>query len=543
MAHIPAADTKVLLDIAAVSGATIEQWTSLEWRLDNCYWIVDKDARKVRFKMNPQQRQFISRMWWRNLILKARQLGFSTLIAILQLDQALWRTNFNGVIISQSLPDAGKLFGKVEFAYDNLPALLREVYPVFDKNKGSKLTITHTDPKDGTPCNSTISVSVSSRGGTVQLLHISELGKISLKFPQRAEEIKTGALPSAEGGVTIIESTAEGAFGLYWELCEPAIKRWHEGSPETRKDYRLHFFPWFEAAEYRMSDEDTALVPIPPAMTAYFHKLEVELGITIDANQRAWYVKEQEIQKRKMKQEYPSTPEEAFEQAIEGAVYGEEMTWLREHNRIGKGRVQLDPNFPVNTFWDLGTNDATAIWFHQCVHGQHRWFYYLEGSGKGLRYWWIEKLEKHREKYKYQWGRHFLPHDADADIQGEEVQTPHQILSGLGMQNIKVVPRVHHLSQGLEVTRRELAGNHWFDSHVPDEEKGEDMGAGLGVKCLDGYQFEWDDKLGVWSREPLHNWASHGADGWRQFAQGWNNTDLASSGSLTRFKQRPRRGL
>lgn len=530
----------MLLDLAAAHNATPEQWASLEWRLENLYWIVDKLGEKRRFVMNKQQRQFLSRMWWRNLILKARQLGFSTLIALIQLDQAIWYPNFNGVIISQTLPDAGKLFGKVEFAYNSLAALLREVYPVDDFNKGSKLTIRHRNA-DGTPANSTVSVGVSSRGGTVQLLHISELGKISLKFPQRADEIKTGALPSAELGCTIIESTAEGAFGLYWELCEPAIKRWHDGSPETRKDYRLHFFPWFEADEYRMSDEDTAIVSIAPELTTYFNKIQAELGVVIDQNQRAWYCKEKEIQGKKMKQEYPSTPEEAFEQAIDGAVYGEEMTWLREQGRIGV--CPLDPNFPVNTFWDFGTRDATAIWFHQYINNQHRWFYYTEGTGKGLRHWWIEVLEIHREKHKYQWGRHFLPHDADADMQGEEVETPHQILTGLGMRNIKVVPRVSTLSKGLEVTRKALVGNHWFDRRTPDKDKGEDMGAGLGIKCLDGYQYLWDDKLGVWSREPAHNWASHGADAWRQHAQGWDNAALSQDPGFARFKQRTRRGL
>lgn len=527
-------------DIAAGAGATAEQWASLAWRLDHLYWIVDKHAKAVPFRMNAQQRAFIDRLWYRNLVLKARQLGYSTLLQVLQLDQAIFNANHNGVVIADTLPNASKLFGKVEFAYSRLPPLLQEAYPIARREAGSLLAIEHTD--NGKPANSTISVSVSSRGGTVQLLHVSELGKISLKFPQRADEIKTGALPSVpRDGVVVIESTAEGAFGLFWELCEPAIKRWHEKAPETMLDWRLHFAPWYEAPEYRLPPEDVPLVPIPGPMTAYFRKLEVDLGIKLDDQQRAWYAKTAETLKGKMKQEYPATPEEAFEQAIEGAVYGEQLTWLREHGRMGV--VPLDPNYPVNTFWDLGTRDSTAIWFHQYIHGQHRWFYYVEGTGKGLRYWWVEKLEEHRQRHKYQWGRHFLPHDADTAMLGEEVETPHQILAALGMQNIKVVPRIQHISAGIEVTRKELMGNHWFDRHRPDEAKGEDMGAGNGIRCLDGYQFEWDDRLGVWSREPLHNWASHGADAWRQFAQGWNNTDLANSGSLTKFKQRPRRGI
>jgi hypothetical protein len=530
-----------VLDLATATGATPEQWADLEWRLDHLYYIVDKDAQSVKFSMNAQQRQFVRNLWYRNLIVKARQLGFSTLMQVLALDQVLFNRNFNAVVISDSLPNAGKLFGKVEFAYDHLPALMREALPLATKTKGSGLSIAHPD-ENGVAQPSSISVTVSARGGTVQLLHVSELGKIGLKFPQRAEEIKTGTLPAVpRDGIAVIESTAEGAFGLFYELCEPAMKRAEAGAPETQLDWRLHFFPWDQCADYRLTDEDAALVEIPPALRAYFDKCEAESGRRIDRNQRAWYAKTAETLKKKMKQEFPFSVREAFEQAIEGAVYGDQMTWLREQGRIGV--VPLDPNYPVNTFWDLGARDNTSIWFHQHIHGQHRWFYCTEGSGKGLRYWWIEKLEAHRERHKYQWGRHFLPHDADAAMLGEEVETPHQILAGLGMRNIVVVPRVQHISQGIEVTRKELAGNHWFDKRTPDEDKGEDMGAGLGIKSLDAYQYEWDDRLGVWSREPLHNWASHCCDAWRQFAQGWNDTDLAANGSLARFKARPRRGF
>ena len=515
---------EVVYQAAAEAGMTPENLASLEWRLDNLYFIVDKDAQTVQFRMNDQQRTFVRRLWYRNLILKARQLGFSTLMQVLELDQALFNTNFNAVVIADTLPNAGKLFSKVEFAYDHMPPVLRQAFPIATKTKGSGLSFDHPDAH-GIPQPSTITVAVSSRGGTVHLLHVSEYGKISLKFPQRAQEIRTGAFESVPAdGVIVVESTAEGAFGDFYDLCEPAIKRWEAKTPETALDWRLHFFPWYECADYRLSDEDTALVHIPDELRNYFAKLEAELRIKLDANQRAWYVKKAETLGRKMKQEYPATPKEAFEQAVEGAVYGEQMTKLRQQGRLGV--VPLDANYPVNTFWDFGVADATAIWFHQEIGVQHRWFYYIEGSGKGLAHWWNTVCQAHRDRYGYRWGAHHLPHDADAEILGEVVTTKRRILEGLGMGRdgggqIVVVPRIATISQGIEITRAALGGNHWFYDHKPDSDKGEDMGAGNGIKCLDGYQFQWDDKRGVWSNEPLHNWASHGADAWRQYAQGY----------------------
>lgn len=550
-----AAPAEAILDFANAAGATPEQWRSLEWRLDNLYWIVDKQAQVVRFVMNDEQRDFVRNLWYRNLILKARQKGFSTILQLIQLDQAWWNPNHNGVVIADTLPNASKLFGKVEFAYARLPNLIKEAYPIARKEVGSLLSIEHTE--GGLPAHSTISVSVSSRGGTVQLLHVSELGKIALKFPQRAEEINTGAIPSVPpDGVAVIESTAEGAFGLFWDLCEPAIKRWHDKTPETQLDWRLHFYPWYTSAEYRLPDDDVPLVDIPPKLVAYFRKLEVELGIKLDPNQRAWYAKTAETLKGKMKQEYPATPEEAFEQAIEGSIFGEQMTWLREQGRLGV--VTLDPNYPVNTFWDFGTGKTNSIWFHQQVGAQHRWFYYVSGATvdegiKGLRYWWRDVCEPHRARHGYAWGTHVLPHDADALMQGEVETTKKAILEGLGMGSgeggrIVVVPRVLILSTGLDIMAQELVGNHWFDKRKPIHANGEDMGAGHGIACLDGYQYTWDDKRGVWSKEPLHNWASHGADAWRQYAQAQaanllNNLSGRADSGIQAFKNRARRGI
>jgi hypothetical protein len=283
----------VAIDIAAALRAALGEdarLDDLEWRLDNLYFIVDKHGKSIPFHMNGQQRSLVRNLWNLNLVLKARQLGFSTLLQVLQLDQSLFVANFTGVTIADTLPNSKKLFAKLEFAYDHLPDALKQAIPIAAKAKGEGIEFAHED-ESGKGNPSKVSIGVSARGGTVNLLHVSELGKIGLKFPQRAEEIKTGSFPAAEQGITVVESTAEGAFGLFYELCEPAMKRRESGKPETRLDWRLHFFPWYEAAEYRLSDADTALVEIPAELTRYFAKLEAELRIKLDRNQRAWYAR------------------------------------------------------------------------------------------------------------------------------------------------------------------------------------------------------------------------------------------------------------
>ena len=475
------------------------RWRDLAWRLDNLYWIVDEHGKAVEFHPNEEQRDFIAHLHTRNIILKARQLGFSTLMQVLELDQALFNANHNGVVIADTLPNAGKLFAKVEFAYGRLADSLKQALPLKSQASKSSLEFEH---------GSTIYVSTSSRGGTVQLLHVSELGKIARKFPERAAEIVSGAFESVpQDGVIVVESTAEGAAGEFFELVDTALKRQAEDAPETPLDWRLHFYAWYKKAAYRLNP---VLVTVGDKDHQYFDKLQAELGITIDSAQRAWYVKKRESLGRLMKREYPSTPLEAFEQAVEGAVFGQEMTAVREAGRITT--VPLDPFYPVNTFWDFGLGSRNPIWLHQRIGLQNRWVHYFDDFGKGLGWWW-RHLEAWRLAHgEFQWGHHFLPHDADTQILGESVTTKHDILTAAGMRNAVVVPRVTTKDIAIDLARQKLPVDNWFDRE----------GCAEGIKALDGYQFEWNDKLGRYGNQPLPNWASHGADAWMQFAQGFD---------------------
>ena len=96
-----------------------------------------------------------------------------------------------------------------------------------------------------------------------------------------------------------------------------------------------------------------------------------------------------------MKREYPSTPEEAFEQSIKGAYFEREFRQLREKRQITA--VPVVPGVPVDTCWDLGMNDTTAIWFVQLVGREQRIVDYHEASGEGLAHYAKVLDEKGRE--------------------------------------------------------------------------------------------------------------------------------------------------
>lgn len=269
-----------------------------ELRLNTLYFIVDKNGKKVRFKHNAEQFEYRKNKHNRNIILKARQLGFTTEACIDALDDCLFNSHWNAGIITHKIEDAEKIFRtKVKFAYDNLPSWLKEIRKATNDRAGELVF----------PNGSSISVSTGFRGGTLRRLHISEYGKICAKFPEKAKEIKAGAFEAVpiDGEITV-ESTAEGMSGDFYEMCTRA--QLSEGQKLSTLAFKFHFFPWHGSKEYRLNPDG---IEIPRELIEYFEQLENDQGIVLDSWQRAWYAEKSKDQEE-MKQEYPSYPEEAF---------------------------------------------------------------------------------------------------------------------------------------------------------------------------------------------------------------------------------------
>src|SRR5258707_787251 len=147
----------------------IAQLTDRVWRLNNLYFITDKSGRRVRFTMNPAQRALYDTMHNQNVILKARQRGFTTFIQLYMLDACLFYKNIRAGTIAHTLPDAEAIFrDKIKFPYDNLRDEIKAMVPAHTDNSGELLFAN----------NSGIRVGVSLRSATLQYLHVSEYGKI-----------------------------------------------------------------------------------------------------------------------------------------------------------------------------------------------------------------------------------------------------------------------------------------------------------------------------------------------------------------------------
>lgn len=499
------------------------------WRLCNLYWIMVKEevenldddeeddgddeydlgnGQSLILKFNPkrEQRQFIERLWYRNIILKARQIGFTTLIALMWLDHALFNANVRCGIIAHNLKASKSIFrDKVLFAYKKLPPEIIEACPL-EKKAADELLFGHN--------NSSIQVGTSLRSGTIHRLLISEYGKICAKHPDKAEEVMTGTLPTVpQSGITVIESTAEGQDGDFHAKSQIALAADQQKKELSPRDYRMHFFPWWKTDEYSLDRPD--LVTITAADEKYFREVESKIGRSLSAGQRAWYVavlnSDMGGDRALMKREYPATPEEAFSVSSEGCYYANELANARIAGRICRVPT-LDA--PVNTFWDIGKSDMTAIWFHQQVGLEHRFIRYYEASGEKLGHY-----VKYLQDTGYIWGTHYLPHDADHKRLSDTNKSIAEMLDDLGVDNVEIVPRVTTLGAGIQATRN-IFGSCWFD----------EVDCADGIKRLGGYKKKWSPTLGCFTDEDQQDDNVHGADAFRQFGQ------MAEQGEFTRGK-------
>lgn len=467
------------------------------WRLNNLYYITDKAGKQIRFTMTPEQLEYFEGMHTRNIILKARQLGFTTEVCIIQLDAALFESA-KCALIAHTLNDAKRLFReKVKYAYDRLPEEIKQANPASNDAAGELVF-----KKGGS-----LYVSTSFRGGTLRYLHVSEFGKICAKFPDKAKEIVTGAFEAVATGCFItIESTAEGKSGYFYDYCNTAEKAHIQGKPLSSLDWKFFFFSWWKNPLYAI----TPVEPIPTRLEEYFSKIKAKHGIDLTEQQKAWYHAKEKTLGDDMKREYPSIPSEAFEQSIEGAYYARQFRELYKEKRITV--LPDNSHLPVYTYWDLGVGDSTAIWFVRKVGEEFHIIDYYENSGEGLRHY-MKVLKDKSQKLGYEYAEHWAPHDIDnRELSGDGKSRKQIAKEGYEIDgekysiNFKVVPKLS-VDDGIESVR-EILPLCAFDSSKCEQ----------GIANLEAYRKAWDDKNGCWRDKPLHDHTSHGADAFRYFA-------------------------
>jgi|SRR5215217_72280 len=485
------------------------------WRLGNLYWIEDENGKKVKFRLNWAQRAFFSSMWWLNTILKARQLGLSTFIMILELDRSLFNSNQTCGIIDKTQPDASKKLARIAFAYDHLddpddPTTAHLGAAVKQAVGLAKANTKELEFTNG----SKIWCGTSLRGGTVQFLWISELGYIAFFDPKRAAEIKAGALNTVHAGnIVVIESTHEGGkYGLNYEMIKVA-----QAAPPPEKmttlDWRFHFYAWHKNPNYILPL--VGPLELKKEEVDYFRDLEKNEGIGLTAEQKHWYVKKERVQGDAMKKEHPSTPEEALNAVVTGAIYGKIVSKLRRERRIVD--FVHSSEVPLYSFFDIGYSDFGTVWLIQMVGRDILALDYYSAHNENAAHF-ANKLVEWEREYGQPIVCDYLPHDADHKEKGSG-KSFLDFFKEAGRKTTKIVPRVPDLWVGINALRALLPRFMFHLTKTAVEFKGVDVVMPSGITCVEAYHTKVDDSGATIQEAPVHDAYSHGASALRTFAE------------------------
>jgi hypothetical protein len=476
------------------------------WRLANIYTIYDKKRKRFRpFTPKPEQQIIIWDLFVRgikNLIIpKARQIGFSTLLAIVALDIVLWQAGAKAALVDKTKDDGmNKMTDIVRVAWDRLPEDLRETFGTPVLNQTEFAARVEGVPEDGW---SRFRVHKSGRGDALVFLWVSEWGTIQFEEPKRSLEIRTGGMAAAEGGIRVIETTWKGGEGGdVWPYIEMALSL-PDDQKDPEIDWYIRFFPWFVEPSYSL----TTTGHIRPSIAAYLDEKEKEISaglgrsFTFTAGQRAWYDRREQEFGLFVKREYPTTLEECWEAPVEGAIYADLYA-----QALADGRVFPNayfPGVPVYTLWDLGSPENTVVWYFQLVGGRVR---FIDCDMK----LWMTTAERvaHMKAKGYTFAKHFLPHDANQ--MKTSVLTFRGELITAGLEGTQVVPVTPDIELGINRTRMLFPGFE-FDS----------LKCADGAKCIKAYHRHPERHTPV----PDHN--EHACDALKVLAEAEGNGMIA----------------
>lgn len=199
----------------------------------------------------------------------------------------------------------------------------------------------------------------------------------------------------------------------------------------------------------------------------------------------------------------------SFDAAIPGSIWGDCVIKADAEGRIYPADNKLlDRTIKVNTAWDLGFTDDTAIWWFQMVGSEVRVLDYFEASGKDVKHY-AEICRAKAKERSFEYGTHWLPHDARPRTMAAGGKSIMHQLKDEAIGKVAIVPRLDR-EEGIQAGRATFRVAHFDGARCED-----------GIEALREYHREWDAELKVYSLNPKHDWSSHAADAWRYLSLVW----------------------
>ena len=221
--------------------------------------------------------------------------------------------------------------------------------------------------------------------------------------------------------------------------------------------------------------------------------------VKINWSDNPWFPETLRIEKDALRdrdiEAYNTVWEGLCRQTVDGAIFAREIQMAELEERIT--RVPYDATKPVHAVFDLGWSDATAIWFVQFIGMETRIIRYIEDSQKTISDY-LAKMQTYGYVYDTLW----LPHDAENRTLAAAGRSIDQIVRSAGYKT-KIIPRTP-IVDSINAART-LFRNCWFDRDNCYD----------GLQCLRHYKYDVDPETKQFSKNPLHDQYSHGADAFR----------------------------
>jgi phage terminase large subunit len=317
--------------------------------------------------------------------------------------------------------------------------------------------------------------------GFYEITQNSIRGKNGTEFAFVGLRNNVANIKSYEGVDVVWVEEAQTTSRLSWNILIPTIRKqgseiWISFNPELETDETYQRF-----------------VLKPPADC---------IQIKINWSDNPWFPETLMLEKDALKERdleaYNQVWEGLCRQSVDGAIFAKELQQAELDGRLTK--VPYDATKPVHAVFDLGWADSTAIWFLQFVGMETRLIRYIEDSQKTISHY-LATMQTFGYVYEKVW----LPHDAENKTLAAAGRSIDDIVRAAGFKT-QILPRVPILDS--INAARTIFPSCYFDRDNAAE----------GINCLRHYRYEVDPATGQFSRTPLHDHYSHGADAFRYIA-------------------------
>jgi hypothetical protein len=320
--------------------------------------IKNKEGQVVPFDLNSGQKEILDKIEndietkgkTRLIVIKGRQLGISTLIETLLLSYALTVPAFTGYAMAHDATTANDLFDKIiKFEWQNMNEVIKSVYKTKRDNTRQLMFEDYMN-------SSSVTIGLSGRGSTIDFLHISEAGKMS-ENKQLWQEMITGTLLASEKAKGIvIESTANGGLGNFYEMVQDAL--------QGKNGYDVIFIKWYDAKEYQETPPNDDWEEEYKILATRYNLYQDPINqFGINKNQLYWYYLQARTLKEEVKVEYPFTIDEAF---VSKSRTKFDISTVREHMQKARDPLTINNDVkiysePVNANYVLTIDPASGL--------------------------------------------------------------------------------------------------------------------------------------------------------------------------------------